>query len=191
MSRYHLERGHPAESKAFYELAENLCSFLTQNRTSLVDVEDTPTASHINELLADVYHHSGCAATVTNKATDALSRFQAYNSMMVAEVNAGSNSKTSGLAVSWNELGVAYMMNRRWQEGRDCFLRSIDITMTLVNFKKTMISFPTVNLGLAYWLTNRYSEAVQILSEGLADREAAFGIDDRVSFMSVGTTSEI
>lgn len=102
---------------------------------------------------------------------------------MIAAVNAGSEAKTQSLAISWNELGVAYMMNKRWQEGEDCFLRSIDITKGLASFTKTMISFPTVNLGLAYWLTDRYTEAVHILSEGLADREAAFGVDDRVSFM--------
>lgn len=130
----------------------------------------------VDELLADVYHHSGWAATVTNKPANALSRFQTFNSIMSTEINAGSEAKKSRLAISWNELGVAYMMNRQWVEGENCFLRSVSITKQLAKFNKIMISFPIVNLGLVYWLMNRYEESVQVLSEGLKDREAAFGV---------------
>lgn len=183
---YHLERGHPAESEAFYELAEALCSSLKADPTSFatMDLEGAFRTNRVDELLADVYHHSGCAATATNKPANALSRFQTLNSIMLAEVNAGSEAKKSGLAISWNELGIAYMMNRQWVEGEDCFLRSIGISKQLANFTKTMISFPMVNLGLAYWLTNRYEESAQVLSEGLEDREAAFGVNDQVSFIT-------
>jgi hypothetical protein len=40
-----------------------------------------------------------------------------------------------------------------------------------------------VNLGLTYWLTDLHEEAVKVLEQGLSDREAAFGTNDRESFM--------
>jgi hypothetical protein len=42
---------------------------------------------------------------------------------------------------------------------------------------------PKVNLGSAFWLRGRYDEAVQVLLEGLAERVAEYGSEDRESFM--------
>ena len=52
-------------------------------------------------------------------------------------------------------------------------------------FNNTDMSFPFVNLGLAYWLTGRFDKAMEVLTEGLSHREAAHGRDDKESFMYV------
>lgn len=48
----------------------------------------------------------------------------------------------------------------------------------MANFAPAEFSFPYVNLGLAYWLTDRLDLAEQTLEEGLRHRVAAFGHDD-------------
>ncbi|MCJ1382412.1 hypothetical protein MMC17_005525 [Xylographa soralifera] len=182
----YLERGHPAESEAFYELAEALCMSSKSAPASYIamNLQGNSITKTIDGLLSEIYHHSGCAATVTNKPSAALSRFQIFNKIMLEQVDTGTQKDNSSLAISWNELGVAHMMNRQWAEGEKCFLLSIDVMKRLDNFTKTMMSFPLVNLGLVYWLTERYDESIQVLLEGLGDREAAFGVDDRISFIT-------
>jgi len=93
------------------------------------------------------------------------------------------------LAISWNELGNAYMLKEQWTDGEECFKESIRVMCKVEGFKSTMISLPIVNLGLAYWITDRHGEALRVLKEGLAEREAAFGKDDKESFMYVWITS--
>lgn len=75
------------------------------------------------------------------------------------------------------------MMNLQWQKGEECCVKAIEIMRSLENLPRTMLSFPLVNLGLAYWLMGRVEESLSVLLEGLSDREAAFGVNDRESFM--------
>jgi hypothetical protein len=46
-----------------------------------------------------------------------------------------------------------------------------------------LLTVLVVNLGLSWWLTGRYDDAVITLNEGLRHREQAFGTNDRESFM--------
>lgn len=104
---------------------------------------------------------------------------------MVQAIGDGAQGKDKRLAISWNELGNAHMLNGMWEKGEECFKRSISIMQHVENFKWTDVSFPFVNLGLAYWLTDRLEKATETLMEGLRYREAAHGVDDKESFMYV------
>jgi tetratricopeptide (TPR) repeat protein len=87
------------------------------------------------------------------------------------------------LAVSWNELGNAHMMNKEWTSAEGCFIRSMNALKQLDKFKKVDLSFPIINLGFSYWLQGRLEEADKTLAEILEVREAAYGINDQESFM--------
>lgn len=76
------------------------------------------------------------------------------------------------------------MLNRRWQKGEECFKRSIETLRLLKEFKRSTLSLPLVNLGLACWLQGRVSEALATLTQGLRDRQEAFGVNDRISFIT-------
>ena len=89
------------------------------------------------------------------------------------------------LAISWNELGNAHMMNSSWDEARTCYSSSISAFNRISKSQKTTLSLPSINLALSHWISDRYQEAKIILTEVLEDREREFGKDDTESFMYV------
>lgn len=122
-------------------------------------------------MLAEIHHNIGCLATETKKPVEAVRHFTIFNDMMAEEARL--NDKQKEYAISWNELGIARIMNRDWQKAESCFLRSIEIMKSVDASAKELQSLPTVNLGLAYWLQgDRLEEADSVLMAGLRDREA-------------------
>jgi hypothetical protein len=160
-----------------------MCRALEENLLKQNDSLDTDLHRTIKTLLAEICHDLGCIATETNQPEAALTHFSAFNAAMIEFAGGEPQTKDKGLAVSWNELGNAYMMNENWKSAEDCFIISIDTLRQLDNFKKVDLSFPVINLGFSYWLQGRLSEADETLSDILAAREAAYGINDRESFM--------
>jgi hypothetical protein len=104
---------------------------------------------------------------------------------MSKEIGDGPQGTDMRLGISWNQLGVAYMINDDWTMGEECFRKSINTLKKTDDFKRYKLSLPLVNLGYAWWLTGKFDEAVIALHEGLKDRAAAFGENDRESFMFV------
>lgn len=102
---------------------------------------------------------------------------------MLKELGDKDRTNDMRLAISWNELGNANMLNDKWETGEECFLQSIRAMRKVEGFEQTMISLPNVNLGLAYWLTDRHDDALIALKGGLEDRERRFGKGDKESFM--------
>ena len=125
----------------------------------------------------------GCVSTETNDPKGALIHFKYFNNLMIQRTKAGLQVKDKRLAISWNELGNAYMLNEMYELGKEAFETSIRIMRDVEDFQWTDISFPSVNLGLAYWLTGHLKNAMVILSEGIGYREALYGVDDKHSFM--------
>lgn len=103
--------------------------------------------------------------------------------MMIEQFNEAKPDTIKRLAISWNELGNAFMMNRRWVDGEDCFKQCLEVAQRMVSFSPADFSFPYVNLGLSYWLTDRFDHAKEILEEGLRYRFVKYGYDDSQSFM--------
>ena len=137
----------------------------------------------LNYSLSEINHNRGCIALEINEPVSALTYHKLFNEMMIKELAGKTSHNDMRLAISWNELGNAYMLNKEWQRGLDCFLTSIEEMKRLNNFKPTMISLPLANVGLAYWLQGEYVKAETILSDGLQARKLEFGADDRISFM--------
>jgi tetratricopeptide (TPR) repeat protein len=144
---------------------------------------DSLAMKEIDTIKAEIHHNLGCIGTETNQPEFTLLHFKKFNEMMLAKLDQDTPATVNRLAISWNELGNAYMMNLQWHEGEQCFKQSMEVAQQLDTFDPADFSFPYVNLGLAYWLTNRFDLAQEILEEGLRYREAKYGVDDRQSFM--------
>ncbi|KAF2502331.1 hypothetical protein BU16DRAFT_612008 [Lophium mytilinum] len=138
----------------------------------------------VDAVLAELHHNRGCIATETNCPKDALRHHSLFNTMMIQDFEGRPPGIDWRLGISWNQLGTAKMINELWEEGEDCFRSAILAMHKVDNFKQVWISLPVVNLGQAYWLTNRCERALIILTEGLSYRQAHFGMDDKESFIT-------
>lgn len=182
---YHHERGRSSDARVFNDLAQDIC-FSLKRRLRRPSGTDSPSTQHWQELdriLAEIEHNRGCIATEINEPSQALIYHTRFNNLMVQELGHTRGGKDMRLAISWNELGNAHMLNREWETGQECFERSIALMRQLDDFEEILVSLPMVNLGLAHWLQGRVSEALEVLQKGLLEREAKHGSDDRVSFM--------
>jgi tetratricopeptide (TPR) repeat protein len=169
----------------FNNIAQNICESLKLR--ILEDPKTVPSDSDIlsqlNYSLTEINHNRGCIALEVNEPVTAMKHHLLFNQMMIRELADKPSHNDMRLAISWNELGNAYMLNNAWRKGQECFEKSIDEMKRLKTFEPIMVSLPLANLGLAYWLQGRILEADAILTRGLEDRERALGADDRISFM--------
>ena len=141
--------------------------------------------SQLNYSMTEINHNRGCIALEINEPISALKYQRLFNETMIKELAGKMGHDDMRLAISWNELGNAYMLNGNWKRGQECFVTSIDEMKKLSNYHPTMISLPLSNIGLAYWLQGDHVKAETVLIQGLRDRETELGLDDRISFMSV------
>jgi hypothetical protein len=139
--------------------------------------------SQLNRIISETHHNLGCIGTETNQPEFTLLHFKIFNKMMLQEIDENQQKVDNRVAISWNELGNAYMMSKMWMDGERCFKQCLSIAGQMIDFSPADFSFPYVNLGLAYWLTDRQDQAMDTLLEGLRYREAKFGRDDKQSFM--------
>ncbi|KAL9093915.1 MAG: hypothetical protein Q9165_003838 [Trypethelium subeluteriae] len=177
------DSGHSIESIPFVEAALSTAALVRSSELEVVKPEMHRIIKQFDFVIAEAHHNLGCIGSETNNPKLTLEHFKKFNVMMVAEIDEDLQKEDQRLAISWNELGNAYMMNSMWQKGELCFRQCLVTAKCLKHFDPAGFSFPYVNLGLAYWLTNRLEEAADMMLEGLHYREAAFGADDNQSFM--------
>ncbi|KAF2455839.1 hypothetical protein BDY21DRAFT_61825 [Lineolata rhizophorae] len=180
------ERGRFLDSEELCNVAHSICEDLNNVASSndFVSKDEGPTKAQIEGLRAEIYHNRGCILAEMNRPADSLKNLLAFNEMMVRNIGPEAQALDMRLAISWNQLGNAYMINGEYYKGEECFLRSIETMRLLRDFRELDLSLPRVNLGLAYWLTNRYEDAICVLQQGLNARENMFGPGDRVSFIT-------
>ena len=183
--RYYHETGHSAEATSFIEMAQEISMSLKTKLTESSSHSSTHTEKVriLQDIIAETHHNLGCIGTEVNRPDFTLKHFKIFNDMLLARSLDKQNSGDNRLAISWNELGNAYMMKKMWTDGEHCFKKSIITFQNLDDFKPIDLSLPLVNLGLTFWLTGRLDEAIDTLLGGLQNREAEYGPDDRQSFM--------
>lgn len=86
------------------------------------------------------------------------------------------------LGCAYNEVGVAYAVNGRYEDAIEKFLMSVKVYQNLPEYKDTMLGWPLPNLGLMYWTLGRYDEAEETLTKILAIHEKEWGRNDTNSF---------
>ena len=181
--RYHHEIGFSMESLPIFKCAQNLCTAIQAFLGASTYTDASNISNQLELIIAELHHNLGCIGTETNQPAFTLEHFTIFNKCMIKESGDQVKGKDKRLAISWNELGNAYMMNEMWGKGEKWFKLSLQSSQLLEDFQPTEASFAYVNLGLAYWLMDRHDEAMEALLTGLGHRESAYGRDDRHSFM--------
>lgn len=63
-------------------------------------------------------------------------------------------------------MGISSMMYRDWLTAQTYFLQSINTAQRLQKFDPIDYHSSYIDLGLAYWLSKRYDDALKILRKG-------------------------
>lgn len=169
----------------FSSISQRLCGELKRFYPLPLDDEQPhlPKERDIDNILAEIHHNRGVMANEINRPDQSLDYLLTFNAMMMKELGGRRPGTDMRLALSFNELGCAYMLRDDYPNAEECFEESITSMEKLDNYESWQISLPGVNLGVVYWLTGRYTEALDVLSQGLRDRERKFGFNDQESFM--------
>ncbi|KAF2205660.1 hypothetical protein GQ43DRAFT_269423 [Delitschia confertaspora ATCC 74209] len=183
---YYHETGHSLDAQPLIETAQmkavSVMNSLPNLNLSLANADDI--CKQLNAIIAETHHNLGCIGTETNQPGLTLIHFKKFNEMMAQEVNETLQKTDNRLAISWNELGNAYMLNKMYLDGERCFKECLSVARQMSQFDPSEFSFPYVNLGLAFWLTGRLEQATETLLEGLQYRETRYGRDDQQSFIT-------
>ena len=179
------ERGKSQECEELCVIGQRVCeklkSFLNEYRYRTL--KKGVTRQQVDYVLAEIHHNQGCIAAEMNQPELTRMHQGIFNEMMIKEVGFKHPGSDMRLAISFNQIGVAHMINNDWDKGEECFRRSIYEMERLEEYEKFKISLPLVNWASVCWLTGRYKEAEEKLLEGLADRMAKFGKNDCESYM--------
>ena len=173
------------ESDVFSGVAQRLCEELKKFYPLPPDDQQPhlPKERDIDNIFAEIQHNRGVMANEINRANESLEYLLKFNTMMMKELGHKRPGTDMRLALSFNELGCAYMVRDDYPHAEECFEKSISSMEKLDNYERWQVSLPGVNLSVVYWLTGRYTEALDVLLQGLRDREKKFGFNDRESFM--------
>lgn len=117
------------ESQSFIEEAQSVAGMTQSSMGQLEATKEMKeeAAKQLRSVLAETHHNLGCIGTESNRPQFTLLHFQKFNEMMVAEIDEELQISDARLAISWNELGNAYMMNKMWLEGERCFKQCLHV----------------------------------------------------------------
>lgn len=154
---YQHERGQSPDAIYSNNMAQSICESLKLRLLERPELahDNTVTLSMLNYSLTEIAHNRGCIALEINEPTDALQYHTMFNEEMVKE-SLKSDTEDMRLAISWNELGNAYMLNRDWKRGENCFLESIAEMRKYRKFTETMISLPVSQLRCCIVMNANY-----------------------------------
>ena len=144
--RYCHERGRSLESAAFLDIAQNICASLQKfyPLSYTIETDESPTEGAINNILAEIYHNRGCIAAEMNRPSEAWAHHKKFNEMMVMELGDKPPGNDMRLAISWSQLGAAYMINDDWTKGEECFVKAIRVMRLLDDYEPFKISLPSM-----------------------------------------------
>jgi hypothetical protein len=177
------ERGEAEDGLELFEISQRICDKLIQFLDEEPTLSKVVTVKDVHRVLAEMFHNRGCIYAEMNKPLESLDCQLRFKDMMETELSELKPVTDMRLSIAYNQLGVAYMINDDWDKGEEYLRLSMKEMKTLETFEGYMISLPLVNLGLIHWMNKRYTEAEEILQEGLASRMAKFGLNDTESFM--------
>ncbi|KAI8940906.1 hypothetical protein NX059_002164 [Plenodomus lindquistii] len=110
---YYHETGHFTESQDLIEHAQQVAKSLRSNMAQATS--DPPAVAadtlELDAILAETHHNLGCIGTESNQPEFTLLHFTKFNEMMIAAIDEQTQATDNRLAISWNELGNAHMMN--------------------------------------------------------------------------------
>lgn len=182
LCRYYHERGNSADSKPFFELAEQIC----RSTLAVVDVSENDRRD-AEQYLSEIHYSHGAIATETNEPFACMIHYSAFLELRLKVSRLSNGLEDIRLAIAHNEMGIAYMLNKGYAKAADYFNRAIKMYRGLPDFSQEMIALAETNLGLAFWLLADLDRADDILSKTLQVRKDLYGPDDQESFKYVST----
>jgi tetratricopeptide (TPR) repeat protein len=85
------------------------------------------------------------------------------------------------LAFAHSQMGIAYMMVRKFALATEYFKQSVK-RLQSIDVDPDEFGFPVCNLGLGYWIQGQLDEADRTLTDVLMQRETLHGRLDTVSY---------
>ena len=162
---YQFERTNPHEATPLLDLAQSICEESS---------EDTI------EQLALIHGSRTWVAALTHDAEKSF--FHAKIRLELEQTLFERSGKaTANLAAAYNDLGVAYSMNKLYSKAIPLLIKSKEVRSGLPGFQKDWLYNPLYHLGLAAWHHGQNEEAADILLGALHDREEALGVNDTQS----------
>lgn len=134
------------------------------------------------QYLSDIHYSRGAVATETNEPAACIKHYQALLDVRERVCHISGGQEDLRLAVSYNEMGIAYMLNWNYGQATKFFNYALRIYRKLPEFSQEMTSLAQANLGLAHWLQGQHAIADEVLSQALQVRKDLYGVDDRESF---------
>ncbi|KAL9078237.1 MAG: hypothetical protein Q9157_002855 [Trypethelium eluteriae] len=163
------ERGNSQDIKSFLELALAICVRNTHDDTS--------------QLMADIHYGLAAVANETNDAPACLHHTKSLLDMRLKSFEASGRNDIR-LAIAYNEMAIAWVMNGQYQNAIQAFESSIKVYGAMEDYWLAIDTNPRTNLGFTYWVLGQNSKAHEVLENLLRDRELKFGKGDTESYRS-------
>lgn len=122
----------------------------------------------------------GALSNETNDAQSCLGHNILCLALRKAEA-AKNNKPDLRLAFAHSQMGIAYMMIRKYALATEYFKQCIGMLSGL-EVDVDEFGFPVCNLGLAYWVQGELDAADKTLTDLLLQRERRHGKLDKVSY---------
>lgn len=164
---YQHERSNSQDSKQTFQIALDICN---QN-----------PGEESAQVLSDIHYGLAAAANETNDAKKCLFHTQKLLELR-REVFRETGKEDIRLAIAYNEIAIAWVMNREYEKAIEQFGASIDVYRRLPDYWTAMDTNPRTNLGFTYWVMGDLKKGRQILLSLLKDRVAKFGQNDKESY---------
>ena len=148
---YQHERGQSLDAIYPNNMAQSICETLKLRLMEHPELaqNNSVTLSKLDYSLLEIAHNRGCIALEINEPSDAMQYLTMFNEEIVKE-SLKNNTEDMRLAISWNELGNAHMLNRNWKKGEEYFLKCIEEMRKYRYFRETMTSLPVSTICLQH-----------------------------------------
>ena len=159
------ERGDYEDARAFAEYAQAIA------RT--VDLDGLNVSrEHLLELRSQVAYSLGAIAQITHQHSESL---EMHAEMLVLRkrirLEHGNGRRDAFLAHAYNEMGNDFMTSDEYSIAEGFYDQSIKLYKSIVDYEHEWLILPSVNLGLAYWLQGRHSDAEALIRPVLEEHE--------------------
>nr|XP_023885776.1 uncharacterized protein LOC111997878 [Quercus suber] len=169
------------DTMALVNMAESMWNAFEGDQKGLAR-QDQEAKEEFEEEMRLLHFHPGILNLHTNEPDMSLSHLESFTRMLQQKLGNKPRGRDQRMGVAWCELGNSYLQNHANDEAEKCFRFSAEALESLDDATSNTICMPLINLGFVLWLKGQLDEAEEVFERTLADREAAYGKDDTVSF---------
>lgn len=135
----------------------------------------------MSQILSDIHYGLAATAKETNDGQACLRHTKSLLDMRLKAYES-SGVPDERLAIAHNEIGIAWVMNGKYDDAILAFKSSIEVYHGLEDYWPARDTNPRTNIGFTYWVTEKLDLASTELEGLLQDREDKFGVNDSESY---------